>query len=150
MIIDTLDNAARYSGLGDGIASALRYLTDNDCTKLAAGKIPIRGDQVFVLVQDNTTKPREQGVWEAHRMYVDVQFVASGIEEIGYANIETLTKKKPYNDEHDYELFEGSGSFVTVTAGSFAIFFPEDGHMPGCAVDGKPAPVRKIVVKIAL
>ena len=51
------------------------------------GKIPIQGDQVFALVQDNTTKPRAQGTWEAHRKYIDVQFLTAGVEEIGYANI---------------------------------------------------------------
>ena len=58
MIVDTLDNAARYFGLDDRIALALKYLKDNDCTKLAAGKIPIQDDQVFALMQDNTTRPR--------------------------------------------------------------------------------------------
>jgi len=150
MIVDTLDNAARYFGLGERIALALQYLQDNDCTKLAVEEIPIRGDQVYVLVQDNTTKPREQGVWESHRKYVDVQFVAAGVEEMGYANIKTLTEKTSYDEKDDYGLFEGAGSFVTVPAGSFTIFFPEDGHIPGCAVDDKPAAVRKIVVKVAV
>jgi len=150
MIIDTLDNATQYFGLGERIASALQYLQDNDCTKLAVEKIPIHGDQVYVLVQDNTTKPREQGVWEAHRKYIDVQYVAFGVEEMGYANIKTLTVKKSYDEKDDYELFDGVGSFVTVPAGSFTIFFPEDGHIPGSAVDDKPAAVRKIVVKVAV
>jgi YhcH/YjgK/YiaL family protein len=150
MIVDTLDNATQYFGLGERIASALQYLQDNDCTKLAVEKIPIHGDQVYVLVQDNTTKPREQGVWEAHRKYIDVQYVAFGVEEMGYANIKTLTVKKSYDEKDDYELFDGVGNFVTVPAGSFTIFFPEDGHIPGSAVDDKPAAVRKIVVKVAV
>ena len=150
MIVDTLDNATQYFGLGERIASALQYLQDNDCTKLAVEKIPIHGDQVYVLVQDNTTKPREQGVWEAHRKYIDVQYVAFGVEEMGYANIKTLTVKKSYDEKDDYGLFEGAGSFVTVPAGSFTIFSPEDGHIPGSAVDDKPAAVRKIVVKVAV
>lgn len=150
MIVDRLDNAALYFGLGERITSALRYLKDNDCTKLPVGKIPIRGEQIFALVQDNTTKPRDQGVWEAHRKYIDVQFVAAGVEEMGYANISTLTVKTPYEEKVDYVLFEGTGSFVTVPAGSFTIFFPGDGHIPGSAVDGKPAAVRKVVVKVAM
>ena len=150
MIVDTLDNAAHYFGLGERIALALQYLKDNDCTKLAVGKIPIRGDQIYAIVEDNTTKPREQGVWEAHRKYVDVQFVATGVEEMGYANIKTLTEKKSYDEKDDYELLDGAGSFVTVRAGSFTIFFPEDGHIPGCTVDDKPAAVRKVVVKVAV
>ncbi len=150
MIVDRLDNAALYFGLGERITTALRYLTDNDCTTLPVGKIPIRGEQIFVLVQDNTTKPRDQGVWEAHRRYIDVQFVAAGIEEMGYANIGTLTVRTPYDEKADYALFDGTGSFVTVPAGSFTIFFPEDGHIPGSAVDGAPTAVRKVVVKVAV
>lgn len=150
MVLDKLDNASWYLGLGERIAIALAYLRENDCTKLPVGKTPIRGDQIYALVQDNTTKPREQGVWEAHRKYIDVQFVATGVEEIGYANIETLSVKKPYGDKDDYALFDGPGSFVTVPAGSFTIFFPADGHIPGLAVNGQPAAVRKVVVKVAV
>ncbi len=150
MILDTLDNATRYSGLGERIVAALKYLGENDCTKLPIGKIPIQGEQIYALVQDNTTKTRDQGVWEAHRKYIDVQFVAAGVEEMGYANIKTLTVKKPYDELVDFALFDGTGSFVTVPAGSFTIFFPEDGHIPGSAVDGQPAAVRKVVVKVAV
>lgn len=150
MILDTLDNAARYSALGERIATALKYLKDNDGTQLPVGKIAIQGEQIYALVQDNTTKPREQGVWESHRKYIDVQFVATGVEEMGYANIKTLTVKKPYDESVDYALFDGSGTFVKVPAGSFTIFFPEDGHIPGSAVNGEPAAVRKVVVKVAV
>ncbi len=150
MILDTLNNASRYAGLGERIVAALKYLQENDCTKLPVGKIPIQGEQIYALVQDNTTKTRDQGVWEAHRKYIDVQFVAAGVEEMGYANIQTLTVKKPYDELVDYALFDGSGSFVKVPTGSFTIFFPEDGHIPGSAVDGQPAAVRKVVVKVAV
>ena len=150
MIVDRLDNAALYFGLGERITLALKFLKDNDCTKLAVGKIPLQGDQIFALVQDNTTKSRDQGVWEAHRKYIDVQFVAAGVEEMGYANIKTLTIKKPYDEKDDYASFDGAGSFVTVPAGCFTIFFPEDGHIPSSAVDAKPAAVRKVVVKVAV
>jgi len=150
MIVDTLDNAALFYGLGDRIALALQFLQENDCTKLPAKKIPVQGDEVYALVQDYTTRPREQGVWEAHRKYIDVQYVADGVEQMGYANIKMLTVKKSYDEGDDYELYDGAGSLVTVPAGSFAIFFPEDGHIPGVAMDDKPAAVRKVVVKVAV
>lgn len=150
MILDRLDNATHYFGLGARIATALKYLRENDCTKLSVGKIPIQGDEVFAIVQDNITKPREQGVWESHRKYVDVQFVASGIEEMGYANIKSLSVSKPYEEATDCALYEGSGSFVTVPAGSFTIFFPEDAHIPGSAVNDVSAAVRKVVIKVAV
>jgi YhcH/YjgK/YiaL family protein len=150
MVLDSLDNAARYFVLGERIAVALKYLKETDCTKLEVGKISIQGDQIYALVQDNTTKPRSQGVWEAHRKYIDVQFVAAGVEEMGIANIHTLTVKQPYDEQKDFALFDGDGSFVTVPTGSFTIFFPEDGHIPGSAINDVPAAVRKVVIKVAV
>lgn len=150
MILDTLKNADQYFVLGERLAAAFKFLRDNDCTQLPVGKIPIRGDEIYALVQDNTTKLRSEGVWEAHRKYIDVQFVAAGVEQMGYANVETLTVKKPYDAQVDYGLFDGTGSYVTVPAGSFTIFFPQDGHIPGSAVNEQPASVRKVVVKVAV
>ena len=34
MIVDRLNNAALYFGLGERIAAALKYLNENDCTCL--------------------------------------------------------------------------------------------------------------------
>lgn len=150
MILDSLDRAATYYGLGNRIAMALRYLQENDCTKLAAGRIPIDGDNVYALVQDYTSKKREDGVWEAHRRHIDVQFVAAGIEEMGYAPLPTLTERTPYDEQKDFALFNGPGNFVTVPAGHFTIFFPQDGHIPGLAANAQQSPVRKVVVKVAL
>ncbi|MDA0659841.1 MAG: YhcH/YjgK/YiaL family protein [Planctomycetota bacterium] len=150
MILDKLSNANSYFGLHERIAAALQYLQQHDWTTPPPGKIVIQGDQIYALVQDNTTKPRQEGVWEAHRRYIDVQLVASGVEEMGYANVDTLTIQKPYDAKDDYELFTGNGSYVTVPTGSFAIFFPQDGHIPGLAVHDEPASVRKVVVKVAV
>ena len=41
------------------------------------------------------------------------------------------------------------GDRVTATAGTFVVFYPHDAHMPGLAL-GKPSPVRKVVVKVAV
>jgi YhcH/YjgK/YiaL family protein len=128
----------------------LQYLQEHDGTRLPLGKTPIDGDQIFALVQDNTTKPKAEGVWEAHRKYIDVQFVAAGVEQMGWAKVDTLTVKKPYDADADYALFDGPGDFLTVPAGSFTIFFPQDGHIPGVAVNDQPSAVRKIVVKVAV
>lgn len=51
-------------------------------------------------------KSRAQGTWEAHRKYIDVQFFAAGVQEMGRANLKTLTMKKSYEERDDYSLFE--------------------------------------------
>jgi len=150
MILDQLANANLYFGLHERVAVALRFLQTCDAMTLTPGKHPVQGDAVYALVQDYTTKPRSEGTWEAHRRHIDVQYVASGSEEMGYAPITSLRSKKAYDEDGDYELYDGAGDFVRVPAGSFTVFFPNDGHIPGLAADNSPGPVRKIVVKVAV
>ena len=38
-------------------------------------------------------------------------------------------------------------STLTMTPGSFAVFFPSDVHRPGCLLD-QSATVRKVVIKV--
>jgi|688.fasta_scaffold547414_2 YhcH/YjgK/YiaL family protein len=146
MIIDRLKNAKIYHGLGENLKKALDFLAANDFSAMESGRHDIDGDRVFALIQRYETKPREHGLWEAHRRYIDVQYVVSGIEMLGSTHIDGLTQTQPYSEEKDCSLFAGSGDFATARAGDFLIFFPEDAHMP-CLAHDQPAPVLKVVVK---
>jgi len=143
MIVDRIENAALYRGLGERIALALASLQ----TPREAGRYELDGDKVFALVQQYQSKPLSEGKWEAHRKYIDVQFVVSGAERIGWTPVDGLTLTESYNEIKDIAFYKGDGDFVTVPAGTFVILFPEDAHMPGIAVDA-PAPVTKVVVKV--
>lgn len=149
MIIDSLKNAALYHGVTPGIRKALEYLAKTDFSGMAPGKVELDGRNLYALIQHYESKPRDKGLWEAHRRYIDVQYVAEGIESMGHALLETMTVTRPYEDENDYALFSGKGDYVTVRAGMFAVFFPHDVHSPTLAWDA-PAPVRKVVVKVAI
>ncbi len=147
MIIDHMNNAALYHGVHQGIRKALAYLANTDVSHLPPGRHDIDGDKVYALAQQYETRPREKGVWEAHRRYIDVQLVATGSEIMGYAPIARLTVTQPYATEKDCMLLAGSGDFLTVRAGMFAVFFPGDAHMP-CLACGESALVSKVVVKV--
>jgi YhcH/YjgK/YiaL family protein len=144
----TLFSAADDSGLAQRLSSGFEYLQSADLAGLAPGRVEIDGDQVFALVQEYTSKPMEQGRWEAHRKYIDIQYIVSGEENIGYANVADLTMGE-YNEEKDRYIPQGEGSFVRLLAGMFGVYMPEDAHMPNMAV-GQPAPVKKVVVKVAV
>jgi YhcH/YjgK/YiaL family protein len=148
MIIDRLENSGTYTGLGRGIDSALNFLKTTDLEKAGEGRHDIDGDAVYALVMDYTTKPASEGVWEAHRRYIDVQYVVSGVERIGYTHLDTLAAE-PYNEEGDYLFLKGSGDFVLLPTGTFIILWPQDAHIPGTSVD-QPSPVRKVVIKVQL
>ena len=149
MIIDSNRNAAIYKGIGARIQKALAYLAKTDFTGVAPGRYELDGGNVFALVQEYETKPPATGIWEAHRRYIDVQFVAAGIETMGYAPIGSLSVTQPYSSDGDCVLLAGTGDFVTARAGTFVVFFPDDAHMP-CLACGAPASVRKVVVKVAV
>lgn len=149
MIIDHIRNASSCGGINPGIRRALEYLAQDDVADLVPGRYDIEGDRIFALVQRYETKPPEEGVWEAHRRYIDVQFVAAGVEGMAYAPIANLTVTQPYAPDKDVELLAGSGDFVTVSTGMFTVFFPQDAHMP-CLACKASQPVAKVVVKVAV
>ncbi|MBI2823500.1 MAG: YhcH/YjgK/YiaL family protein [Planctomycetia bacterium] len=149
MVFDRLENASLYAALHPRLARALAFLRGPDLAQLDCGRHTVEGDDVFALVQEYRTKPRAEGVWEAHRRYIDVQYVARGEECMGYASLTSLVVRQPYDGEKDVVLLDGRGDFVTVSAGMFTIFWPHDAHMP-CLTAGVPESVRKIVVKVSV
>jgi YhcH/YjgK/YiaL family protein len=149
MILDTIDHAQAYFAINERLTAALRYLAKTDCTGLAPGTHEIRGRRIFAMAQDYITTPPQDKRWEAHHNYIDVQFVASGIEDIGYAPLAMLNEIQPYDADKDVAFYDGEGWPVRVPAGSFVILFPHDAHKPGL-IAVEAAKVRKVVVKVAV
>ena len=151
MILDLLSNAALYASISPRLAEGFRFLRSTNLSALPIGRTEIAGSSLFALVQDYQTKPLDQGFWESHRRHVDIQYVVTGAERIGHSPIDSLTVTDPFNGEKDLIKFAGTGDWLTVREGSFTVFFPQDGHMPGIQIDGaRPTPVRKVVVKVAV
>ncbi len=147
MILDSLKNAHVFHPLGKRIEQALRYLQEQDFGALQPGRYDLDGDGCFALVQQYQTRPVQECIWESHRSYIDIQFVASGIERIGYAPQSGMTVQTPYSAEKDQTVYTGDGDLLTVRAGCFAIFLPGEVHMPFVQAGG-PSPVTKVVVKV--
>lgn len=148
MIVDRLENAKLYTGLGHRIADALDYLAHTDLASLPDGKHPIDGDRLYVAVQRYQTKPPAEARWEFHRQYLDVQFVAAGAEAIGYAPWnDNLPIVQPYDPDKDLGFVAADGPLLPLTAGTFAIFAPQEIHAPCLALHGVSLNVLKLVVK---
>ena len=103
-------------------------------------------DGVFYMVQSYETKEKNDTP-EAHRKYIDIQYIVSGKEAIGYGSLEKMTEVVKANPEGDIWLYHGPLSYVTLESGFFGIFFPQDAHAPAVAVGGC-GPARKVVVKV--
>ena len=148
MVIDDLKNAALYMGMHPRMKDAFHYLQKTDFSKIEPGRYEIDGANLFALIQHYDPKPREKARWEAHRKYIDVQYVFSGAELFGYAPLGRLNPVA-YDEAKDFHELKGDGDFFYVPAGMFLILFPQDAHMPGISGPGSQ-PVKKIVVKILL
>jgi YhcH/YjgK/YiaL family protein len=148
MIFDMLANASLYEAITPRLKIAFDYLRSTDLSTLPVGRIAVDGSHVYVMVQEYTTKPLSEGKWESHRRYIDVQYMHSGTERIDFALLNTM-KLGEYVAEKDFQAMSGSGNPLILVPGSFAVFFPQDAHMPGLAI-GEPSQVKKIVVKCEL
>ncbi|MBX4264242.1 YhcH/YjgK/YiaL family protein [Clostridium estertheticum] len=147
MIINKLSNAEQYYGISQRIEKGLKYLKDTDLTNLEIGKYEIDGKNIIAVVSEYETKDIEKGKWEAHKKHIDIQFVVSGKEKIGYAYINEMKESSEYNEEKDVVFLKGEGDMLLVNEGTFAIFAPEDAHMPTINA-GNRNHVKKVVVKI--
>lgn len=148
MITDRLTNAHLYVSLGPRIRRGFEYLQQTDLLALPTGRFDLDGVNLYVMSQEYNSKLTEQGKWEAHRRYIDLQYIVSGTERIGYAHLSRLSPGE-YDSVKDFHALTGLGDYVTMSAGDFMLLFTEDAHMPGMAVVD-PAPVKKVVVKIAV
>lgn len=145
MIIDKLTNAKQYEGLHPRLKKGLQFLQEKDLNDLPVGKYEIEGDKAFVLIQEYETKPIEEGRYESHYQYTDIQCMVRGEEKMGYTNVENV-KVNEENRDSDIQFYEGEGDLLLVKAGYFAIFTPQDAHMPAICMD-QPGPVKKALVK---
>ena len=115
----------------------------------ADGRYPVRGEEVFALVQAYETGPATEKRFESHRAHLDVQYVAEGEERILHAPIRLLEVAEAYDREQDLAFYAEprEASSVLVRPGDFAVLLPGDGHKPGCMAGGRHG-VKKVVVKV--
>lgn len=148
MVFDSITNYKKHAGLSPRIGRALAIAAETDFDKLASGKYSVDGENLFYMVQRYDTAPIVEKV-EAHRKYIDIQYMAKGEERLGVASIQGLKVHTPYSEEKDVEFFEaGTGiRYIDAKEGMFVIFWPGDAHMPGRQI-GEPKQVTKVVFKI--
>ena len=123
------------------INTALEFLAKPETAELPVGRYELDGDNIFVLIQDQTTAPVENKRAESHRNYIDIQYLFTGKEVQGYAPLlPGVTGEEPAGkDNIFYETVENE-QFVT-------LHFTNDIHRPNCTMD-EPVNIHKAVVKI--
>ncbi|MFD2159008.1 YhcH/YjgK/YiaL family protein [Rubritalea tangerina] len=153
MTITSLQECVQQAHLTKPMQMAIDFLKTLDPSNPPAeGKIDIDGDTVFAFSQRYDTKEAEDVLYEAHRDYLDIQYLVSGSERMGWTPIDQLDVTQAYDQEDDFLLGKPKAehAHTPFTAGQVMILHPSDAHAPGINLNGQSQEVRKIVLKVAI
>ena len=142
MILDTIENIDRYKGL-----ELLKKFKDSMYQK---GKFSMDEEAIFGIGLEYDTKESSEGLWEAHKKYLDVHLILEGEEEIHVSDIVNSKPTMDFDYENDYQLFDATmEQVVALKKGDILALYPNELHKTGVKVT-ETVSVKKVVFKIEL
>lgn len=152
MVLDNVKNSNLYLNLNDKFKAAFDFIDKAASENYDVGKYEINGQELYANIDEYNTKLAVNGKFEGHKKYIDIQYVVSGVEAMKVADIKNMVANPQDNTPNDCTFYEDSelASVIIVEQGNFAIFYPNDIHMPGLALNDAPSKVKKIVVKVKI
>ncbi len=148
MILDHIKNLNNYKFLSDPLIRALEIIRDTDFSVLEDKTYEVEGRDLFFFIQSYETKTVNDTP-EAHRQYIDIQYIICGKEQIGIAQLDTAEEIEARH-QNDIWFYHCPMDLITVSEGMFAVFFPNDAHAPCISPSAEPNSVRKCVFKVRL
>lgn len=145
MIVTTIEECMRYETLIPNLREILEEIQHIEHYAVGCYKTPYG----FYMIQKGTTNPEEQGCYETHEKYIDLQVMVEGSELMFWSDRKSLSVKEPYNESKDLTLYEGRGEGIEIKQGMCYFMFPEDGHM-ACTHVVQPREYTKLVYKIQI
>jgi YhcH/YjgK/YiaL family protein len=130
---------------------AFTFLRENDLSRLEAKRYDLDGDNLFVMINEYTTKNSGEVDFEAHIKYIDIQHIVQGSELIGLAPLSSqVSIIQDFNSTKDIGFYSFKTTKMHLADPSgFFIFFPDDAHKPGVSVNENTL-VRKVVIKVKI
>lgn len=132
--------------LNKRILEGLNYLSSTDFVNVEDGRHELT-DYMYANIQTYQTK--DDALFEAHRDYIDIQYIISGEEKIGVTDYSNCTEAIAYDKEKDIEFLNGEGEYYPLKEGEYMILYPQDAHKPSISLNNQST-VRKVVVKVLI
>jgi YhcH/YjgK/YiaL family protein len=152
MILDKVENAARYAAINEGIVKAVAAAKALCADTYQKGRVEVDGENVYLNCAEYDTHDREGALTEAHRAYLDVMVVIEGVETVYVKRTDALQNvTKPYDTAIEALLADTDkdASAIRLCKGDFLVLFPEDAHAPGCHAD-TPCHIKKAFGKVKI
>jgi len=142
MIIDNINNLSLYPNLPEQILS---FIQGN---QFQEGRTDIEGDNFFAIGLNYETKNQSDGLWEAHRKYLDIHYIVQGQELVHISHIDSMIVSNDYQD--DYQLFEGDKMHeVLLKKDDFLVLYPHEVHKTSI-MNNEVSNVKKFVFKLLI
>jgi len=137
--------------LPSALQKTFEEMLSHDLTSLTLGKHPLKSiADAFFIVQEWSTKLVHDAPIEAHKRFIDIQYLVKGAERIGVALPDgSLSPIEDRLEKDDIAFFRTpkNESFITLSPGQFVVFYPDELNRPCCCID-VPAVIRKTVIKV--
>lgn len=149
MITGTLETLKNYGKINPGFEAAYQLIRKSIENNEEDGNYESENG-VYYMVLSYDAKKVEEGKFETHIKYIDVQYIVEGIELMQWLPLSRKGQSKGYNPEKDVEFYTDAPDYTDIVAasGEFYIFMPDDVHKPSLRLENKSAKVKKIVVKV--
>lgn len=147
MIFDDLINFEDYVIFKEEAAEKINAFLKALSKDSAIGRHEIDGDNIFAMISSYET--RQSGEYEAHREYVDIQLLLLGEENIFFGSSATAEATSEYTPDIEFFKFtpETAGT-AALRVGNFAVFMPNELHMPNMDSFNGTFSNIKVVVKV--
>lgn len=145
MIVDLWRNISKYEGQLKNLDAAIRAIEALEEKKV--GRYEFEGG--FFMIQEGDTRFVDDGEFEAHRKYLDIQYITGGCEEMAWADIDDVKETVPFDEGKDIGFYGGDRSHhMLISPGMFYVVFPHDAHEPCIHTGDQPHHYNKIVIKL--
>ncbi|MBR6371963.1 MAG: YhcH/YjgK/YiaL family protein, partial [Victivallales bacterium] len=106
MIIDRLANWRLYANVNPLFQKAFEFLENSDLSGMECGRYDIAGDDAYAMIQEPEGKTEATAKVEVHRKYIDIQFVVSGNEKMGWIPLCGMGHDEGFDEKKDCGFFK--------------------------------------------
>lgn len=132
---------------------ALNYLKSISPEEVLDGRYQVNADDIIAIFQEfSSSFLTEKIEIEGHLKYLDVYYIVSGCEKIGWVSVDPLTCMNIYDEVNDVwkkVVPSKNLEYFSLNEGDVVILFPTDAHASQIGVKGD-IKSRKIILKVAI
>ena len=148
MIYDKIENIVHYDTTNIALKKAMKSILNKDYLNFDKGKTTIDGEKVYAMKVELTLKPIEEGIFEAHKNYIDIHVPLKNSEDVEVTDVQTLQVTSPYDEEGDCLLGNSDPTVsIHLTPGTFLLVYPEDAHKVG-VTKSESSSYQKVIYKV--